>query len=201
MAVRHARRSHIYEYEDAEMVRGCENLRSTIKRNPKYRDPGQLSLPPDPSTGQLPEMILQVPDNPEAEYTPLGIREQTRARTPKVRSVARHNPPPREVESTPGALGVLERRMSEVEASSPEPRSAEDREGAQAQEAVRLTSHAEYSLPLAVRDFEGEKRSITHRLTELRHQMEELRVEEQRLLEEYHCVREAQNTAKFAKLK
>ena len=174
MAVRHARRSHIYEYEDAEMVRGCENLRSTIKRNPKYRDPGQLSLPPDPSTGQLPEMILQVPDNPEAEYTPLSIREQTRARTPKVRSVARRNPPPREVESTPGAVGVLERRMSEVKASSPEPRSVEDREGAQAQEAVRLASPAEYCLPRAVRDFEGEKRSITHRLTEVRHQMEEL---------------------------
>ena len=90
--------------------------------------------------------------------------------------------------------------MSEVKASSPEPRSVEDREGAQAQEAVRLASPAEYSLPRAVRDFECEKRSITHRLTEVRHQMEELRVEEQRLLEEYHRVSEAQNTAKFAKL-
>ena len=128
MEVQHARQSHSYEYEDAEMDRGCENLRGTIKRNSKYRDPGQLSLPTDPSTEQLPEMILQVPDYPEAEYMPFSIREQTRARMPKVRSVAWRTPPPREVESTPGAMGILERRLSEVKASSPQPRSVLDHE-------------------------------------------------------------------------
>ena len=113
--MRHARQSHIYEYEDAEMVRGCENLRGTIKRNSKYRDPGQLSLPTDPSTEQLPEMILQVPDYPEAEYMPFSIREQTRARMPKVRSVAWRTPPPRELESTPGAMELRVEKQTLLE--------------------------------------------------------------------------------------
>ena len=50
---------------------------------------------------------------------------------------------------------------------------------AQAQETVRLESPVKYSLPWEDRDFEGEKRSLTHPLAEVQRQMEELRVEEQ----------------------
>ena len=30
MVARHAKRSRVYEYEDAEMIRGCENLRAGL---------------------------------------------------------------------------------------------------------------------------------------------------------------------------
>ena len=119
------------------MVRGCENLRGTIKRNLKYWDPGQLSLPPDPSTGQLPQMILQVPDHPDqnTRHSASGSRpDRGRQRSEVWHSVTHHQ----EVESTPGGVGILERRMSEVKARLPEPRSVLDREEAQAQEVVRL---------------------------------------------------------------
>ena len=61
------------------MVKGCVNLRGTMKRNPKYRDPALLTLPADSSAGQVLEMFLQIPDKPEAEYMPLSIRKQARA--------------------------------------------------------------------------------------------------------------------------